>query len=309
MQSIDIGEVLSDEFDVGQLVICQLHVHDVLHALFGAFHDLDAAVVDVLIDQGEDLLLLLVDVLHLLRDYELFLRSVFVYIDQVHPILLRYLKDEVLPQEPLLCVVLDQIVYLGHLFLVSLLVDGQSVDGHDALDLQLLESLHLDALGLQLDAQSEGRQLALRLGLSIDDGSAGVTYALGLIFKQHFFESIHIFILESTETADHVPAFLIETLLMLPEIIGMGVCTVAVTADEGPVQRNVVMLEAESLAAHGLCSHCSGLILDEIEVLDCPGVQAGPYGAEFRERSEECAAKLIDIVAEHVRTLDEFGGD
>lgn len=128
-----------------------------LHALFGPLHDLDAAIVDVLVDEREDLLLLLVDVLHLLGDDELLLGPVLVDVDQVHPVLLRYLENEVLSQESLLCVVLDQVIYLGHLFLVGLLVDSQSIDRLDALYFQFLEFLHLDAFGLQLDTQSEGR--------------------------------------------------------------------------------------------------------------------------------------------------------
>lgn len=64
-----------------------------LHTLLGSFHNLDAAIVDVLVDQGKDLLFFLVDILDFLRDYELFLGSVLVDVDQVHSIFLRYLEN------------------------------------------------------------------------------------------------------------------------------------------------------------------------------------------------------------------------
>lgn len=85
--------MLSDKSDIGKFVVCQLHVYDVLHTLCGSFHDLDAVIIDVLVDEGENLLLFLVDVFHFLRNYILFLGTVLVNVDQVHSILLSNLKN------------------------------------------------------------------------------------------------------------------------------------------------------------------------------------------------------------------------
>lgn len=147
----------------GELIVGQFQIENVLHVLPVSLHDLNALVVDIFVDEGKDLLLLLVHFLDLLRNDVLLFGAVQIDLDQLLSKLLRNLKHQVLLQESALSIALHQLFYLHYNFFLRFLVLLQSVQSQDAVVLQLLELLHLDASRLNLDAHSICRQHFLAL--------------------------------------------------------------------------------------------------------------------------------------------------
>lgn len=96
------------------------------------------------------------------------------------------------------------------------------------------------------------------------------------IFQQICFQLVVTLVLDLAESAYHVPALLPRAFLMHPQEIGVGVCAIAVTAQERSIEIHILMLQSILPASEGLADGCALLILDEIEVFDGAGIKTGP---------------------------------
>lgn len=86
-----------------------------------------------------------------------------------------------------------------------------------------------------MDAHSIGRNDLLRLCLPIDNIGTGLLQFFALTRQQLLLQHLLVFVLDPAESAYHMTALLIDALLMYPEVVGVGVRPVAVTAHKGPV--------------------------------------------------------------------------
>lgn len=146
MQAFEVGEVFGDELDVGEVVISQLKVLNLVHSLLGALHDGDGLVVQFFLNQRHDFLFLLVDVLDLLRNYIFFFGPVDSDIDEPLPYNIGNLEHQVLLEEVLLGTPLDKLVNQKHLLLLILLPLLQTENRLNLFMLDLLKHLDLNLL-------------------------------------------------------------------------------------------------------------------------------------------------------------------
>ena len=192
-----------------------------VHALLLTLDDRYGLVVDVLLDQRQNLLLLLVDLLHLRGNDALLLGPVEGDVDKLLPPFRSDLDNDVLLQELLLSALLDVLVDLDDLLLASAVL-LQPKNGHYFLVLDPLEPLHFDMLGLDGDADPELRNGLLGVLLPVDYPLAS-RQKHRLVLQQFLLQIFLIFIVNDTGRADDVGAALHVALVVGPEVIGVSI--------------------------------------------------------------------------------------
>ena len=276
-----------------------------VHALLLTLDDRYGLVVDVLLDQRQNLLLLLVDLLHLRGNDALLLGPVEGDVDKLLPPFRSDLDNDVLLQELLLSALLDVLVDLDDFLLASAIL-LQSKNGHDFLVLNPLEPLHFDMLGLDGDADPELRNGLLGVLLPVDYPLAS-RQKHRLVLQQFLLQIFLIFIVNDAGRTDDVGATLHVALVVGPEVVGVGIGQFALGADEGPIVRfhGVLLVLAET----GLLSRylLRLLVLDDVVVFVRPGVQTHPNRTQLGDRPEDGPAQLIDVVVPGIGAGDEVG--